>query len=146
MDGTRLDALRKFRLMQQKKAEEGLEKSRQELDIAKNRLSDARRGRENGLVALEKQPDSLAWKELCYAYLASQEQRMVDAREQVAVSEEIFRERHRHWTDARTEVEKMDVLIEKDRKNQSRIESYQEERRIEEIHFRKTGHGQGKNK
>ena len=145
MDGARLESLRKFRLWQQKKAEEGLEQSRQELDSARKGLSDVQTGREQGLDALEKEPDSLAWKELCYAYLACQEQRMTDALQQLSASEEVFLDHQRQWMDARNEVEKMDVLIEKDRKIQSGRASYREERRMDDLHSRNAGHhGQGK--
>lgn len=146
MDGIRLEALRKYRLWQKKKAEEGLEESRAELDNARKRFSDAETGKDHGLKALEDQPESLAWKELCYAFLACEEQKMTEARQDVCRSEESFLERHHEWMAARGEVEKVDILIQKERKVQGRIESYREERRMEELHSRNPGPVPGKKK
>jgi flagellar export protein FliJ len=146
MDSARLEALRKYRLWQKKQAEEGLEKSRREMESARKRFADALSGRDGGLEALEEKPDSLAWKDLCYRYLAWQDRKMADARQDVSASEQSFREKNLHWTATRCEVEKIDVLIGKEEKIQRRIGTYREERRMEEVHSRNSGSAPGKKK
>lgn len=131
-EDNRMESLKKYRQWQKRQAEEELEKSRRLLESARQTLLETEGDREKSLIALEEQPDSLSWKEICYLYLDVLDKRMENVRQELSGLQRSFEERRAIWTAAWNEMKKIEILIENEQKNRDRVSLYHEERRMDD--------------